>query len=265
MSHILRKGNFGYEVFEEDIYEESLGIVRRTQAKSIVKAVQESVPKKGSWLDIGCGTGMLLEQAKKAEFQVLGIDPDPEACKKARKLLGKDQVKQELMNENTVPNASQNVISATDLLEHIPAHQVNAFLLVVHAKLKKDGYFVVKVPSREGLYYLVIHSLARVLGSFFFIRPLRRMWLTEYEYPHTFYFHAASLGRLLAQNGFSVRQVIYLNEIPNESIYQRIRLDQRIPKLLAFLLVPVFMSINFLERIRGKTDSLLVLAQRNEA
>ena len=68
--------------------------------------------------------------------------------------------------------------------------------------LAPGGLWVIKVPSTEGLYYRLSAMLARVaprIGATF----MRRLWQTDYEFPHTVYFDRPSLQRWLRRHGFS--------------------------------------------------------------
>lgn len=260
-SRILRQGNAGYEVFPDDRYERSLGVVRRQQSGSIVQAVRDLHPSAKRWLDVGCGTGLVIQRAQQAGFQVFGVDPDPKAIQHAAEAVGAKNVRLELMTEKSVPDASQDVITTLDLLEHIPAKEVDAFLDLLYTKLKSKGVYVVKVPSSEGLYAGLAHFLREQFGVYF-NQLLARLWLIEYAFPHTFYFQERSLRLLLEKHGFEVVECRYLQEIPNYTIRDRIRLDGAISPLVATLILPIFVGINWFETLRGKTDSMLMIARK---
>ncbi|HYO79597.1 MAG TPA: hypothetical protein VE010_24235, partial [Thermoanaerobaculia bacterium] len=90
---------------------------------------------------------------------------------------------------------------------------------------------------------------------------VRRLWQSEYEHPHTVYFDEATLTRFLAKNGFEVLAKRYLDEVPNGTVIDRLTLDGRMPRWKAVLAVPLFFLINAVERLRGKSDALLVIAR----
>lgn len=259
-SDMLRKGHAGYEFHDDHAYENSIGEVRKMQAKKIVTTLKSNITSRGLWLDIGCGVGYLLQEAKKARFTILGIDPDPVACQKARRLFNSKLIKQELFNPKSVKDHSVDVISALDLFEHIPTNELDSFLDLVHKKLKAGGVYIIKLPTSDGLYFRIIH-----LAHHFFSKSLhssiRRIWLTEYEYPHTVYFNAKSLRKILVKHGFDIITEMYLEEIPNRTIINRIRVDNSIGKTFAILALPIFICINAIEKIRGKSDALLVISK----
>ena len=50
-----------------------------------MKIFEKIIGKKGSILDIGCGPGFFLNEAKKRGWKVAGIDPSPKAIKYIKK------------------------------------------------------------------------------------------------------------------------------------------------------------------------------------
>jgi len=91
---------------------------------------------------------------------------------------------------------------------------------------------------------------------------IKRLWQSEYEYPHRVYFNQKSLQSFLEKNGFEVIKATYLAEVPNSTVINRLLMDNTIPRWQALLLVPVFYCINIIEKIRRKSDAMLVLARR---
>ena len=232
-----------YVDVDEGAYLESIGRVRRKQAEEIVRFVREHGGR-GEWLDVGCGYGYVLDAARAAGFAVRGIEPDAKAAAAARERIG--NVTQGTLDEST---AVADVLSTLDVLEHL--EDVNAFARLVAGKAR---LWVIKVPSSEGLFFKVAHAL-RIGGA------VRRLWQSEYEHPHVTYFDRATLTRFLERNGFDVVAARYLDEVPNGTVVDRLTLDGRTPRWQAMLTVPLFFVINLLERMRGKSDALLVLAR----
>lgn len=233
-----------YADVDGDAYLQSIGRVRRAQGAAIVAFVREHEPC-GEWLDVGCGFGHVLEAARAAGFRVRGIEPDANAARAARERVG--EVEQGVLAETTPP---ADILSTLDVIEHLD--DLDAFASLV--KRKARALWVIKAPSSEGLFYHVAHALR--LGS-----AVKRLWQSEYAHPHTVYFDRATLTRFLINNGFDVLATRYLDEVPAGTIIDRLTLDGRMPRWKAALAVPLFLAINVIERLRGKSDALVVLAR----
>jgi 2-polyprenyl-3-methyl-5-hydroxy-6-metoxy-1,4-benzoquinol methylase len=233
-----------YADVDGDAYLQSIGRVRGAQGEQIVAFVREHEPS-GEWLDVGCGFGYVLEAARAAGFRVRGIEPDANAARAARERVR--EVEQGVLAETT---PSADILSTLDVIEHLD--DLNAFAQLV--KRKARALWVIKVPSSEGLFYRVAHALR--IGS-----AVKRLWQSEYEHPHTVYFDRATLTRFLTGNGFDVIAARYLDEVPASTVIGRLTLDGRMPRWKAALAVPLFFAINVVERLRGKSDALVVLAR----
>jgi SAM-dependent methyltransferase len=233
-----------YADVDDQAYLQSIGTVRRAQAEVIVAFVREHGGG-GDWLDVGCGYGYVLDAARAAGFTVRGIEPDAKAAAAARERIG--NVEQGLLDERT---EAADVLSTLDVIEHL--HDLDAFAQLAARKARR--FLVIKVPSSDGLFYKVAHAL-RIGGA------VRRLWQSEYEHPHTVYFDERTLTRFLDRNGFEVVAKRYLDEVPNGTVVDRLTLDGRMPRWKAALAVPVFFVINLIERLRGKSDALLVIAR----
>ncbi|MEA2465760.1 MAG: hypothetical protein QOJ98_3507 [Acidobacteriota bacterium] len=244
MSVIAPGRQLNYADVDDQAYLQSIGKVRRAQAEVIVAFVREHGGG-GDWLDVGCGYGYVLDAARAAGFAVRGIEPDAKAAAAARERIG--DVTRGLLDEQTAP---ADVLSTLDVIEHL--HDLDAFAQL--AARKARTFWVIKVPSSDGLFYKVAHAL-RVDGA------VRRLWQSEYEHPHTVYFDEGTLARFLDNNRFDVVAKRYLDEVPNGTVIDRLTLDGRMPRWKAALAVPLFFAINMVERMRGKSDALLMIAR----
>lgn len=250
----------GHDRTAFDQYFASVGALRIQQAKEIVVKV-ERWKHGGFWVDVGCSYGYLLAEAQKKGFRILGFEPDETAYAGALRQLDSKFVLNEIMDEAKPDDSAADVISMLDVLEHIPSDELNKMVRLLHRKLAPDGICVIKVPSTEGLYFNIAHSLLRWAPSLV-SSVIKRLWQSEYRYPHTVYFNSATLSRLLEQNGFKVLSIQYIQEVPNRTILSRLRMDSTISMPKAVAIAPALVAINTLESIRGKSDALLLIAQK---
>ncbi len=142
-----------------------------------------------------------------------------------------------------------DVLSTLDVLEHL--EDINAFARLVRRKAR--ALWVIKVPSSEGLFFRIAHLFR--IGS-----AVRRLWQSHYEHPHTVYFNQPALTRFLGNHGFDVVAVRYLDEVPNGTVVDRLSLDGRLPHWRAWLAAPLVFAVNLIERLRGKSDAMVVVA-----
>ena len=241
-------------------YERAIGRVRRTQSKRIL-ALVSAFKQSGCWLDIGCRYGEFLDLASRQNFTPHGLEPDPDACSRATALLGEGVVRQQMAEDDVIQDARFDVISLLDVLEHLPAEQLSQFAPMLRRKLRANGLLVVKIPSTEGLFFKIAHALGPFCGDML-KGVLRRLWQSEYAYPHTVYFSRSTLTRYLESSGFVILQHEYLADIPVSTVMDRLRLNNRLNWLQAIVIAPAIAIINCIEFLRNKSDSLLVIARR---
>ena len=150
----------------------------------------------GAWLDVGCGSGLMLKNMGNLFEQPIGIEPSESSVKFATSL-GMN-VKHGTLADDYFPHASFDLITFFDVLEHVinPRH-----LLTVASKLlKPNGWVLISTVN--------IHSFYRmVLGKYWrFFTPLQ----------HLTYFHLDALMMMLECCSFhnfksysSTREEIY--------------------------------------------------------
>ena len=252
----------GYARVNDNAYHQSISKVRRHQALEILSFVNEYRSPGGAWFDIGCGCGLLLFETKRSGYKIFGIEPDEKAAGYARTSVGDEYVVSGVMTNDTIPDSSVDIISMLDVLEHLPAANLSDFAEMVHRKLRTGGLWVIKVPSTDGLYFTLAHRLAKgpraIMSGI-----IKRLWQSEYEFPHTVYFSQQTLRRYLDNHGFTVIASRYLADVPNDTVIDRLLIDSTIPRWQAFLIAPAFYLINFVESWRGKSDALLMLARKS--
>lgn len=136
-------------------------------------------------LDIGCGTGRFLYEARNLGYRVSGIDFNSESIRIAKKRFGLNEVERLSVDALSAkyPEKKFDVISFFEVLEHM--EDPNKFISQVKTMLKPGGTIALSVPNRE-----------RVLDS-----------LGEGDYPphHLTRWSKKALRIFLEKNGFEVR------------------------------------------------------------
>lgn len=112
-----------------------------------------------SFLDVGCGTGgfaRALAQQLRIAGPVMGLDASPTALACAQ-LKGLQAVHQDLMAPFAMPQQSFDLITAMDVLEHLPDE--TCLLQSVSMTLKPKGWFLASVPAHPSLFTSWDHQL----------------------------------------------------------------------------------------------------------
>lgn len=141
-------------------------------------------------LEIGSFDGYLLSKLAKFGWDVYGCDPSP-MSKKAKKVIGKDRIKQKFFSEKNYSNKIFDVIIFRNLIEHI--FDLNAFLQNVNRCLNLGGKIYIDTPN--------IKATAKVGGFGLFFHQ------------HILYFSIETLSYLLSKNGFEISR--YYEGNPN--------------------------------------------------
>ncbi len=181
----------------------------------------------GRLLDVGCATGVFLDEARRAGFQGTGLDLVPSAVEYAHDRLGID-ARLGLLEETGFPSAHFDAVALFQTVEHVPSPRELA--KEIARVLRPGGVLLLTTPDRRGL-------LARLMG---------RRWFEYYNEEHVTYFERESLRRLLAGSGFTISSLYtefgraftlgYVAERLSNFYYTDRSLESRGVRLLARLL-----------------------------
>ncbi len=108
-----------------------------------VAALQKYGPSKGKVLDIGCGTGVLLESLAKLGFEVSGIDANPAVLEHLKE--SDFDVKGGRFEEGIYPDETFDLIVCRSVLDH--AIEPGTLLSSISNVLKPGGVLAIEVPN----------------------------------------------------------------------------------------------------------------------
>jgi 2-polyprenyl-3-methyl-5-hydroxy-6-metoxy-1,4-benzoquinol methylase len=202
--------------------------------------------RKGNLLDYGCGTGHFLVGAKRAGWQVTGLEPNDRARHDATARVG-----QPILEETALaglPAASFDLITLWHVLEHV--HTLNETLSQLVMVLKPGGTLLIAVPNAESLD----------------AQHYRQDW-AAYDVPrHLYHFVPATMRRLLGTHGLHVTKMLPL---PLDAYYvsmlsERNRAAERAGGPIAVLQAG-YKSNQYAAQHGGQYSSLVYVAQRAAA
>lgn len=181
-------------------YLRSVGATRLRSYDKLLAEVQPFVAS-GTWLDVGCSYGWLLERVAAAGFEPLGLEPSPAAAAEAR-TLGLNVI-DGFFPADLPANIQPSVISFMDVLEHLP--DPVAALRAAKQQLAPGGVVVVQVPDQACLLYRLAEVMCRATGgrSAF---ALKRLWLVGFDFPHLYYFTRRTLAAAMTAAGMQVKR-----------------------------------------------------------
>lgn len=100
--------------------------------------------KGGTLVDIGCGWGALLHNAKREGMNVIGFEFTAPNVEFGRNVLGLD-IRQQQFIDADLPENSVDIITMSHVLEHVPFPF--EFLQKIEYVLKPGGIFTCVVPN----------------------------------------------------------------------------------------------------------------------
>jgi len=116
--------------------------------EKVIDFFKPSKQQKKKALDVGCGFGNLLLVLQEEFTQVCGIDIGPKSVEWSKKRA----IGAEVMNANATeipwPDREFDLVTATDVFEHIPYPEQEKAASEMMRVLKLGGYGYVEVPNR---------------------------------------------------------------------------------------------------------------------
>ncbi len=199
----------------------------------------------GRLLDIGCSSGLFLDAARNAGWQVRGLEYSPDSARMARENLGLDVVTGEL-GPDTFEAGSFDVVTLWDVIEHVP--DPKAMLERIAPLLAPAGLLLLKTPNIDGLYPALSYRVAESVG----------FWGHPEPPGHLYQFSAGTLSGMLRVIGFS----------PVAAHQQRIPLSYSfgppsgwIRSLRWACYCALFLPISAIGPLLGRGDDVVIVSQ----
>jgi SAM-dependent methyltransferase len=160
---------------------------RRRQARRLLDLLGERMPR-GRLLEVGCGPGLLLDEARRRGYEVEGVELSADAARYARERLGL-RVKAIAFEDDALTSALDSerydAVLAVDVLEHLDEPVLA--LDRMRELLAPGGVLLIVTSDPSSL-------VARALG--------RRWWC--YEPAHVCLIPRGTMRELIAERGLGI-------------------------------------------------------------
>jgi len=214
---------------DESARKKAIENLRRENARTILARVSEFRKLVGADLvDVGCGYGWFLDEAKRMGLRVVGIEPEQRIAAEAKRLTG-CQVLEGCFPEILPQGSAFDFISFNDVFEHLkdPKQALEA----CYEFLKPGGILILNLPMSSGVFF----KLATFLKGIGIENPLDRMWQRNFHSPHLSYFNQQNLSQLVTRHGFKLLNSSPLKSITLEGMSERVAMDGTTSPLISKL------------------------------
>lgn len=141
----------------------------------------------GELLDIGCGAGFFIDEAKKSGWKVTGIDSAKKPVEYARQKLKLNVIQKDFKEYKT--HQRFDIVSLQQVIEHLS--NPNDVLKKMRRLLRKDGIVCISTPNINSW----LHKILKERFNYF-IPP-----------EHLIYYSPKTLRKVLEKNGFEVIRI----------------------------------------------------------
>lgn len=167
-----------------------------------LELIEQHVPQKGRFLDVGCNMGMLLRLARARGWEAVGVEPSPALHGIATEKFGLSVHNCFLDEVPANEAASFDVVALSDVFEHVT--EPRELLQSARRLLKPDGLLFVKVPNAR--WNILKQRLAERFGRV----PTYGIWDS---YEHVVHYTDQTLRAMLESGGFEPRLITFARPI----------------------------------------------------
>ena len=197
---------------------EGIDDLRMENFKKIIKIIK-SLNKSGDFkiLEIGSGSGIFLEECKKANIDILGTEADDEQVKNLKiRYQNILQLKLPFEKIDSLNFDKFDYVVFNDVFEHL--EKLDEVIQQLEYFLKNEGKILINLPSSEG----IIYKFANILNKFGIRNFYNRLWQKGLSSPHLSYFNNYNLSLLFKKHDFELIYSDYLNTVSRYGNYKRL-------------------------------------------
>ncbi|MCK5860844.1 MAG: class I SAM-dependent methyltransferase [Candidatus Hydrogenedentes bacterium] len=205
--------------------------------------------KEGRVLDVGCSTGLLMQELTQMGFDPFGCDVSSEACSSTSARFNAEKV----CHGNVVDalhafgKETFDAITLMDVIEHF--HDAGAELTAIRDLLKPEGLLFLRTPTLASPFFHIADWSYRLSAGYY-----KKAVQTIYHAEHIYFFSEKGLRMLLEESGFEVLTVV-ADPLPWRT-FRLAELNHSLPVNTALALV------YFLSRALGSGHGIKIMARR---
>ncbi len=179
----------------------------RNDSRRSLRNIRKLGYKNGNLLDLGCGAGFFLDEARKFGWKTFGIDTAENLIKYATRNLKLNVLQKDILEYN--PKTTFDVVMLIQVIEHLT--DPYPLLEKIKKLLNDDGIFCISTPNIDSFLFKVFQENYK-----FLIPP-----------EHVIYYSPDTLLQLLEKSGFRViKTITYSFPMDLGGIYRALRTKQ---------------------------------------
>lgn len=182
---------------DEDLFE----AVSREGVEARVRDLSARLGGPGRLLDVGCGTGMLVEAAAAAGWDARGVEVSARAAEHARRARGVN-VATGTLSDAAFPAHAFDAVTLIHVIEHVP--DPAGVLTEIRRVLRPGGILRVAAPNASGLLYAACNVMHRATGRY----GKDKFSCSLCPPSHLFAWDSDAMRGLLTRAGFVVEEVV---------------------------------------------------------
>ena len=196
----------------------------RKTAEKTYGFIQKHIKEQGRFIDIGCGSGDLLDCAHKDSWEVTGLELTPALAEYARDHYGLAITQANFLDYDDDRNQQYDVVVLRHVLEHLI--EPVAAMKKIYSLLADDGYAVLEFPNINAPEFRLKHLLHKT-GIH------RKKYGEHYKPGHCHEFCRESFTYLLEKTGF--RLLVWETYASNpliDILYNRIPVGNKVRTII---------------------------------
>lgn len=191
--------------FFSDYHDDSSWTTPKTAAifKNTLEQLEKLISSKGKILDVGCGKGAFLVQAKTRGWEAYGLEPNFDAAAKLKQAHDIECRSDDFFTA-AYPKESFQVICLWDLIEHTP--EPLKWFDRCRELLAPGGLLLIATPNHHSLLDGLAHAAFKLSGG-----KIKFMLNKLYTVDHTLYLTDRALGELFKKSKYRPVKTLKVN------------------------------------------------------